>query len=169
MNGHGKSDGSVVPSTPVNKDSGRLSAERAQGRGPAKGNSHGHAGFRTQRRVDPQDGLMRIRQAAAKDKQQRFTCLWHHVYDVDRLRQAYASLHPHAAPGVDGTTWQQYGEDLEANLHDLSRRLRTGAYQARPVRRTHIPKPDGRQRPIGIPTLEDKIVQRAAASVMQAV
>jgi len=79
------------------------------------------------------------------------------------------SLGPNAAPGVDGQTWRQYGEDLEANLQDLSGRLKRGAYRARPVKRAWIPKADGRRRPIGIPTLEDKIVQRAAASVLGAV
>jgi retron-type reverse transcriptase len=92
----------------------------------------------------------------------RFTSLWHHVYNVDRLRLAYKRLKRRAAPGVDGETWRHYGEDLEANLQDLSGRLRRGAYRAKPVKRTYIPKADGRERPIGIPALEDKIVQRAS-------
>ena len=99
----------------------------------------------------------------------KFTTLWHHVYDVDRLREAYFSLKRHAAPGVDRETWESYGEDLEASLRDLSGRLRRGAYRAKPVLRVHIPKADGRQRPIGIPVLEDKIVQRATVEVLQAV
>jgi len=113
--------------------------------------------------------LERIRQAASRDKTLQLTALWHHVYDVDRLREEYFALKPNAAPGVDGQTWRQYGEALEANLWDLSGRLQRGAYRARPVKRAWIPKADGRQRPIGIPTLEDKIVQRAAASVLGAV
>ena len=113
--------------------------------------------------------LERIRQAAAKDRRQRFTSLWHHVYSIDRLREAYFGLQPHAAPGVDDQTWRAYGDKLEARLQDLSGRLRRGAYRAKPVKRVYIPKPDGRQRPIGVPTLEDKIVQRAAVSVLQAI
>jgi len=99
----------------------------------------------------------------------RFTSLWHHVYNVDRLRRAYRSLKRRAAAGVDGETWQHYGEDLEANLEDLSARLRRGAYRAKPVKRTYIPKADGRQRPIGVPALEDKIVQRATVEVLSAI
>jgi len=113
--------------------------------------------------------LERIRQAAGRDKTLRLTALWHHVYDMDRLREEYFALKPQAAPGVDGQTWQEYGRELESNLQDLSDRLKRGAYRARPVKRAWIPKADGRQRPIGIPTLEDKIVQRSAASVLGAV
>jgi group II intron reverse transcriptase/maturase len=113
--------------------------------------------------------LERIRQAARKDKDVRFTALWHHVADVDRLREEYFNLKHDSAPGVDGQTWRQYGQDLEGNLQDLSGRLHRGAYHAKPVQRVYIPKPDGRQRPIGIPTLEDKIVQRAAVTVLSSV
>ncbi len=178
MNDHGKSDGPIVPRTPANKDgAGRLdrghpadpSAERAEGRGPAKGNSHRGPGVRAQDRTTPQAALERIRQAVRRDRTQRLTALWHHVYDIDRLREAYFALRPHAAPGVDGQTWRAYGQALEANLRDLSDRLKRGAYRARPVKRVWIPKGDGRQRPIGIPTLEDKLVQRSAASVLGAV
>ena len=99
----------------------------------------------------------------------RLTALWHHVYDIDRLREAYYGLNREAAPGVDGQTWATYGEHLEAHLRDLSERLQRGAYQASPVERVYIPKADGRQRPIGIPTLEDKIVQRATVEVLNAI
>jgi len=101
----------------------------------------------------------------------RKTCrtLWHHVANVERLREEYFALKRDSAPGVDGQTWEQYGLDLEGNLQDLSGRLHRGAYHAKPVQRAWIPKPDGRQRPIGIPTLEDKIVQRAAVKVLSAV
>jgi group II intron reverse transcriptase/maturase len=91
------------------------------------------------------------------------------VYDVERLRSAYFSLKKEAAPGIDGATWHTYGARLEENLQDLSGRLRRGAYRAKPVKRVFIPKADGRERPIGIPTLEDKLVQRAAAEVLGAV
>ena len=87
-----------------------------------------------------QSALERIRQAASRDKKLRFTGLWHHVYEVNRLREAYYSLKRRAAPGVDGETWQHYGEDLEENLQDLSGRLKRGAYRAKPVRRAYIPK-----------------------------
>ena len=125
--------------------------------------------FRTQSREDLQHALGRIRQAAQRDKKLRFTALWHHVYKVERLREAYFSLKRKAAPGVDGETWQHYGENLEENLRELSRRLRRGAYRAKPVKRGYIPKADGRQRPIGVLVLEDKIVQRATVKVLEAI
>ncbi len=114
--------------------------------------------------------LDRIRQAARRDQKLRFTNLFHHVYAIDRLRQAYFELSKQAAPGIDGQTWQAYGgQALESNLQRLSDRLAKGRYKAPPVRRVYIPKPGGKQRPIGIPTLEDKIVQRAATAVLSAV
>jgi group II intron reverse transcriptase/maturase len=99
----------------------------------------------------------------------RFTALLHHVYNPDTLREAYFSLKRDAAPGVDGQTWKAYGEALEENLQDLSARLKRGAYRAKPVRRAYIPKADGRQRPLGVPVLEDKIVQRATVEVLNAI
>lgn len=107
-----------------------------------------------------QSALERIRQAASRDKKLRFTGLWHHVYEVNRLRNAYYSLKRKAAPGVDGETWKHYGEDLEGNLWELSDRLRRGAYRARPVRRAYIPKANWSVRGLGVTVLEDKIVQR---------
>jgi group II intron reverse transcriptase/maturase len=95
--------------------------------------------------------------------------IWQHVYDVRRLRESYYALKRRAAPGVDGQTWQAYGEELEGNLEDLSGRLKRGAYRAKPVRRAYIPKADGRQRPLGVSALEDKIVQRATVEVLQAI
>jgi len=109
-----------------------------------------------------------VRRAAQKDKEARFTALLHHV-DLDRLRAAYRALSPKAAAGVDGVTWQSYGQDLEANLRDLHARLHRGAYRARPSRRAYIPKADGRLRPLGIAALEDKIVQRAVVEILNAV
>ena len=113
--------------------------------------------------------LERIRQVARREKEAKFTALWHHVYDVERLREAYYGLKRTAAPGVDGETWKQYGEGLEQKLMDLSERLRRGAYRAKPVRRVYIPKPDGRERPLGVTALEDKIVQRATVEVLNAI
>jgi retron-type reverse transcriptase len=99
----------------------------------------------------------------------RFTALFHHVYRLDTLRRAYFGLNPKAAPGVDGMTWQQYGDDLETHLRDLAARLKRGAYRAQPTRRTFIPKADGRQRPLGVTALEDKIVQAALVQVLNAI
>ncbi len=117
----------------------------------------------------PHSALDRVRAVAARDKKARFTSLWHHVYDIQRLREAYWALKPDAAAGFDGQTWQAYGEQLESHLQDLSERLARGAYRARPVKRAYIPKADGKQRPIGIPVLEDKIVQHATVAVLNAV
>lgn len=169
VNGHGKSDSLVVPGKPPN-DAGSTAAEEVvEGRGLAKGNPPERNAFRTQSRGDAQSALERVRQAARRDRKQRFTALLHHVYDVERLKTAYEALKRNAAPGVDGETWRHYGEKLEENLQDLSERLQRGAYRAKAVRRAFIPKADGRQRPIGIPTLEDKIVQRATVEVLNAI
>jgi group II intron reverse transcriptase/maturase len=113
--------------------------------------------------------LERVRQAAEQDRELRFTTLMHHVYNVDTLREAYFGLKRQAAPGVDGETWQQYGDGLEDKLADLSARLKRGAYRAKPVRRTYIPKADGRQRPLGVTAVEDKVVQAAVVEVLNAV
>ena len=110
-----------------------------------------------------------MRKAAKEDKKQRFTALLHHIYDIDRLRAAYGEIERNAAAGIDGETWRHYGWDLEANLRDLSERLKRGAYRAKPVRRVFIPKADGRQRPLGVTALEDKIVQRATVEVLNAI
>jgi group II intron reverse transcriptase/maturase len=124
---------------------------------------------RTQSRAASPSALERVRQAAQRDRKQRFTALMHHVYDPARLRAAYFALQHEAAPGVDGETWRHYGEALEANLADLVGRLQRGAYRAKPVRRAYIEKTDGRPRPLGVPALEDKIVQRAVVAVLNAI
>ncbi len=170
MNEREKSDDRVVPKKRANKGGGAPPpAESVEGRQSAKGNPKEQTSRRTQNRTRLQHALDRIRQVAESDKEVKFTTLWHHVYDVDRLREAYFRLEPRAAAGVDGMTWQEYGEDLEGNLRDLSGRLQRGAYRAKPVRRVYIRKPDGRDRPIGVPALEDKIVQRATVEVLQAI
>ena len=178
MNEHGKSDGPIVPKTPANNGGGNRSdcshpatspAEQVEGRGPAKGNLLRGSEDRTQHRESLQAALERIRKAASRDKTLRLTTLWHHVYDVARLRESFYALKRNAAPGVDGQTWDAYEQDLEFYLQDLSSRLKRGAYRARPVKRVWIPKADGRKRPIGIPVLEDKIVQRSASKVLGAV
>jgi retron-type reverse transcriptase len=109
-----------------------------------------------------------VREVARGDKEARFTALLHHV-DPARLRKAYWAIRPKAAAGVDGVTWQDYRQGLDENLRDLHGRVHSGAYQAKPSRRAYIPKADGRQRPLGIASLEDKIVQRAVVEVLGAV
>jgi group II intron reverse transcriptase/maturase len=121
--------------------------------------------YRTQGREGEPNGLDRVRQAAKKDKDMQFTALLHHV-SIDLLRNSYANLKKQAAAGVDGTTWKEYGEGLETRLADLHDRIHSGGYRAKPSRRVWIPKDDGRQRPLGIAALEDKIVQRAVGTVL---
>ena len=171
MNGRGKSDSPIVPAKPSNKGGVAATppAEGVEGRGLPKGNAGEQTRSRTQIRQDLQNALDRVRQAAVRDSRLQFTTLWHHVYDLDRLREAYLGLKRNAAPGVDRVTWQAYGEQLEDNLRDLSGRLKRGAYRAKPVKRSYIPKEDGRRRPLGVTALEDKIVQRATVEVLNAV
>jgi group II intron reverse transcriptase/maturase len=140
-----------------------------EGRRQAEGNAGPQNTSRTQGREGVPSAWDRIRQAAKTDKGRRFTALLHHVYSIETLREAYFGLKQDAAPGVDGETWQTYGEQLENNLKDLSARLQRGAYRAKPVRRVYIPKPDGRQRPLGVTTLEDKVVQRALVLVLNCI
>lgn len=164
-----QSDGRVVPEKSPNALQPR-GAEGMEGRRPAKGNAVQPAMPRTQSRDNGMGAaLERIRQAVERDKRAKLTALYHHVYNIDHLREGYFNLKRQAAPGVDGETWQQYGQDLESNLQDLSRRLRRGAYRATPVRRVYIPKADGRQRPLGIPALEDKIVQWVTAQIVSTI
>ena len=163
-----KSDRSIVPTNRANNAEGPA-AEHGEGRGRTKGNSPEHSTSRTQRRTRVSPALERVREVAQRDHVQRFTALLHHVYDVDRLRAAYFALKRSAAPGIDGETWQHYGEQLEDHLRSLAGRLQRGAYRGHPVRRAYIPKTDGRQRPLGVPTLEDKIAQRAVAEVLIAI
>jgi len=170
MNSNRKSDKPIVPKKDSNKGCGEPQlAEGLEGRGLAKGNPGEQTRFWTQGQVDLPHALDRIRNAARKDKELRFTALWHHVCNVNRLRMAYFALKRDAAPGVDDQTWHAYAEGLETRLKDLSERLHRGSYRAQPVKRVYIPKTDGRQRPIGITALEDKIVQRATVQVLNAV
>src|SRR5215469_1792307 len=168
MNGPGKSDRAKVPEKFPN-NAGQLAAEGTEGTDLAKGNLPQQNASRTPSREDALSAVERVRQAAEKDKTLRFTALLHHIYNLETLRLAYFSLKKEAAPGVDGETWRHYGEALEENLQDLSHRLKRGAYRAKPVRRVYIPKTDGRQRPLGVTALEDKIVQRAAVEVLNAI
>src|ERR1700719_2115430 len=167
-NGLGKSDRPTVPGKSPN-NAGQPAAEGTEERGLAKGNLPQQNASRTPSRKDAPSELERVRQAAGKDKKLRFTALLHHIYNLETLRMAYFCLKKEAAPGVDGETWQHYVETLEDNLQHLSHRLKRGAYRAKPVRRVYIPKADGRQRPLGVTALEDKIVQRATVEVMNAI
>ena len=168
MNERGKSDRLVVPAKSPNK-AGQVAAEGMEGRGLTKGNPQQQNTSRTPSRSDVPSALERIRQAASNDKEMRFTALLHHIYKPDTLRAAYFRMKKEAAPGMDGETWRHYGEDLEKNLQNLSHRLKRGAYRAKPVHRVYIPKADGRRRPLGVPVLEDKLVQRAAVEVLNAI
>jgi RNA-directed DNA polymerase len=168
MNDQGKSDRPVVPMKSPN-NAGQPVAEGMEGSGLAKGNPRQQNAPRTPSRDGAPSALERVRQAARRDRKLRFTALLHHVYDINRLRAAYRALKREAAPGVDGETWRHYGETLEEHLQDLSERLQRGAYRAKPVRRAYISKEDGRPRPLGIPALEDKVVQRATVEVLNAI
>lgn len=171
MNDREKSDNPILPVKPPNKPEAEANgAEAVEERRLAKGNSDESDVSRTQSRTDDMpNALDRIREAARRDGKQQFTALMHHIHDVDRLRAAYKSIRKDAAAGIDDVTWEAYGEHLEVNLRDLAERLARGAYRAKPARRVYIPKADGGQRPLGIPTLEDKIVQRSAAQVLGAI
>lgn len=170
--GRGKSDCCVVPKKLPNKAVGEIpaAAEAVEGRRQAKGNVvEAHTSRTPCRTYDVHSALDGIRQTARGNRQARFTTLMHHVYAVERLEAAYLALKRDAAPGVDGQTWTQYGQGLQDNLRDLSARLARGGYHAKPVRRVYIDKADGSKRPLGVPALEDKIVQRATVEVLSAI
>jgi len=166
MHGREKSDPAIVAEKSANKDAS-VSAEPMERRAGAEGNTVERGTRRTPGRESVSPGLDRVRQAA-REKREKLTALLHHV-DVDLLRTAYGWLAKDAAAGVDGVTWREYGQGLERRLEDLHDRIHRGAYRALPSRRVYIPKPDGRQRPLGIAALEDKIVQRAMVEVLNAV
>jgi RNA-directed DNA polymerase len=155
---------------PIGRDLGHTpTAESLERRGSTKGNMLKINSHRTQRRARLQQDLEHVRKLAEQDKSLQFTSIWHLVYNVDRLYEAYQAIKSQSAPGIDGQTKEQYGENIDENLADLSSRLARGAYHAKPVKRVYIPKSDGKLRPIGVPALEDKIVQRATAEVLQAI
>ena len=168
IDGQGKSDRTIVPKKAPN-ESGELGEEEREGRVLAKRNPQERDTIRTQGRAVVQSALERVRQAARRGKEEKFTALLHHIYAVDLLREAYYALKRGAAAGVDGETWETYGEGLEERLWDLSGRLKRGAYRASPVRRVNIPKADGSTRPLGVTVVEDKIVQRATVAVLEAI
>jgi len=141
---------------------------RAEGRPRPEGNPVRRAQVRTQSRIAWPAHLDRVNKAARQSRQTRFTALLHHV-NVEALRRAYARQRKRASPGIDGITVEEYGRNLEENLQNLCDRVHSGRYRPSPVLRVYIPKPDGRRRPLGVPTLEDKIVQSAVAEVLSAI
>ena len=162
--GDGESYSGVVPAKHPNKGRG-LPAEGVEERPLTKENMEQSNLCRTPSRESGPNGLDRVRRAAKEDRKLRFTALLHHV-TIELLRDSYHSLKKRAAPGVDGVTWEEYGRDLEARLSDLYGRIHRGAYRAQPSRRVWIPKADGRQRPLGVAALEDKVVQHAVGTVL---
>src|SRR3979409_2382832 len=162
-----KSDPAVVAVKPVNAVE-RSAAESAEPRAGAEGNASQHSTGRAQKRATVSQGLERIRQVARQRTKEKFTTLLHHI-STDHLGQAFLELKEDAAPGVDGLTWRDYEADLERNLEGLHARVHRGAYRALPGRRVYIPKPDGRQRPLAVAALEDKIVQRATTALLNAI
>jgi RNA-directed DNA polymerase len=167
MHADEESDEGVVPMKRSNKE-GLPSAEAVEGRTSPKGNGGETTADRTQRREAASNGLVAVRQAARQSKSVRFTALLHHI-TIDLLKRSYLSLERNSAPGIDGVTWQSYGELLEAKLTELHDRIHKGRYRAHPARRTYIPKADGSQRPLSIWCLEDKVVQQAVVTVLEAI
>ena len=158
----------MVPQKRPNNGGSNPPAEVVEGGRLAAENALCTAATRVQDRRFALNALWRVREAAVRDKKMRFTSLLHYV-DVVLLREAYQALNPSAAPGVDGVTWQKYGVGLEAKLRDLKDRVHGGRFRAQPSRRTYIPKADGSMRPLGIAALEDKIVQQAVVTVLNAI
>ena len=164
-----KSDSAIVAVKLANKTAEfEAVAELVEPRAGTKGNTEQSHTRRTQCRSSVSQRLNRVRNAARQRKKERFTALLHHI-DVDLLRESFLALKRRAAAGVDKVTWEDYDAQLEDNLQDLHKRIHSGAYRALPVRRVFIPKADGRQRPLGIAALEDKIVQRATVAVLNAI
>src|ERR1700751_5019023 len=167
MHERGKSAPAVVAVKPTNK-AGRPATEPVEQRAGTKGNADQKNARRAQDRESASNALDRIRRVAGERKKEKFTSLSHHI-SVELLEEAFYELKKNAAPGADGLTWQEYETDLERNLEDLYARLHRGAYRALPSRRVYIPKPDGRERPLAVAALEDKVVQRAALAVLNAI
>jgi RNA-directed DNA polymerase len=177
MHGHEKSDPAIVAGKPANKAE-QLAAEQsateptvaesAEPRAGTEGNAEQQSTCRTQSRVSVSQALERIRKVARERKKEKITALFHHI-SSDLLEEAFYELKEDAAPGVDRLTWKDYEAKLERNLEDLHDRVHRGAYRALPSRRVYIPKPDGRQRPLAVAALEDKIVQRAVVALLNAI
>jgi RNA-directed DNA polymerase len=158
MHGGEESDRGVVPVNQPNKEAKRSSAEAGEGKRRTKENTGLPHRPPAQHGKGVSQGLSRVRRAARERKQERFTTLLHHL-NVNLLRESFYALKRGAAPGLDGMKWKEYEEGLEDRITDQHSRIHRGAYRAQPSRRVYIPKADGRQRPLGIASLEDKIVQ----------
>jgi len=167
MHGHEKSDSAVVAKKPAN-NAGRPAAEPVERRAGTEGKAGQQSTRRAQDRESVSQALDRIRQAASQRPNERFTALYHHL-TVPMLRVAFLALKRDAAPGVAGLTWRAYEADLDRRIEDLHAQVRSGAYRAQPSRRRYIPKADGRQRPLAVAALEDKIVQRATVAVLESI
>ena len=167
MHGGEKSDSAIVARKPANK-AAQAAAERVERRAGAEGNADQQCTRRAQDRESVSQALARIRQVAKERKKERFTALLHHI-DAPMLRTAFYALKRDAAPGMDGLTWRDYEADLDRRIENLHDRVHRGAYRAQPSRRRYIPKPDGRKRPLAIAALEDKLVQRSVAAVLNAI
>jgi retron-type reverse transcriptase len=172
-----KSDSVIVAEKPTNKADNLVAeqfaaeadaAESVEPRTETKENVEQQSTCRTQSRESVSQALDRIREVARTRKQEKFTALLHHI-STELLEEAFFELKTDAAAGTDGLTWNEYEADLDRKIEDLHARVHSGAYRALPSRRVYIPKPDGRQRPLAIAALEDKIVQRAAAAVLNAI
>src|ERR1039458_1134974 len=168
--GSEESDRAVVPMKPSNKGTGQTpaAAEMGEGRARTKENVQKACAAPAQDGTTASQGLKGVRKAARERKQERYTTLLHHL-TVDLLRDSYHALKSDAAPGVDGVRWAEYEDGLEPRLRDLHERVHRGSYRSQPSRRIYLPKPDGRQRPIGIAALEDKIVQQAVVTILDAI
>ncbi|MDR6434242.1 group II intron reverse transcriptase/maturase [Brucella pseudogrignonensis] len=164
MHDHEESDFAIVAMKLANK-TGLPVAEQGERRVGTERNADQHNTRRAQDRESVSHELDRIRQAARQRRNEKFTALFHHI-NPEMMRTAFYALRRNAAPGVDGQTWRTYEADLDQRIVELHDRVQRGAYRAQPSRRMHIPKPDGKQRPIAIAALEDKIVQRATAMVL---
>jgi RNA-directed DNA polymerase len=160
----GESDGRVLPAKSSNKG-GQPPAEDSEERRPTKENTGQATPPRTQSRTSESSGWLGVREVARKEKRAKFTALLHHVTS-NLLRDGYYALKRDAAPGVDGVTWKAYETDLDEKLAVLYGRIPRGTYRAQPSKRAYIPKADGRQRPLGMAALEDKIVQQAVVTVL---
>src|ERR1700716_915420 len=177
MHGHEKSDSVIVAVKPANKAvhpaaeqsaAEAFAAEPGEPRAETKGNADQQTMPWAQSQTSMPRALDRIREVARERKKEKFISLFHHI-SIDLLAEAFYQLEVDAAPGVDRLMWKDYEAELERNLEDLHNRVQSGAYRARPSRRVYIPKPDGRQRPLAVAALEDKIVQRAVVALLNAI
>ena len=164
MHAFEESDSGIIPMNHSNKD-GKPYAESEEGRPLIKENTRQPSTYPTQSEKCVSQGLARVRKAAKDNKEMKFTALLHHL-TVDLLRESFYALKRKAAPGVDGVTWQEYETGLQNRLVDLHGRVHRGAYRAKPSRRVYIEKVDGRQRPLGVAALEDKVVQQAVVTIL---